>query len=1386
MRFASPTWLSAFAVFACTCAQSCTNHLSKGTTLDASSSPTLCSPNGLWKLEITQDGWLQVVNIMDGKWRWRPVYANGSSTSKYMLNVQNGNVQNTLWKVEGCQSSTPTTPYNLTLTDQGTLIQSNQTLTFWSSSIITNIDTRDLTTDGGIVTLNGVFPTLSLNFSLDSLGSGRSSFSDDRKSVMIDVPPGSGTNLTLALFPTNPHPQTQDEACQQSRLNYYPFHYPANFSILQDPSFTSIRVEVINVLFNSTVTLEGRSCALPLSNQTVNLNGEVFFPVPTNIISCEFNITLYNATGDPKISRTFQYTNPVGMLGVLNVSGTSVAQIFGAIESIAVNALKTADTFQVSNRDGISLYAAVVDQRGNGTTGRLNGTETSFSVPLSVIQSVSGGGEKNTRVTVILSSIEQNVFGHTDNWTIVSGLVGLSLYINNTYVSVDDQNNCDRDERADAVCLYWAEESRGWKRDGCDTERGQGSITCLCSHLTNFTVGIPSQDRSSQQGLGNKLYLLAILGLVPIIIERHRMTKRQDIEIEKEIGRGRESVVYAALKGGTTRVAVKKSRREDKMRGEAQRLREVHHPDILMCLGVYREEKMICLVIRDKKLLDDDQIQNIMREIAAGLSYLHENTVVHGRLCPQKVYMTSSHHAKLSAYVSDTMDDIPAYMERYMAPEVKTSRKSTTEGDVFSFGVLFEEVKNRGRVQRENREMVQLWSDIIGVCMVEKVEERIDMKRLGVMLNPAQGHHIAAKFDTSIVHTSLNKATEGLGYVYIRETKPLDCVKKVDTKCMSGILSDRSNSSDYILSHTNDGNLVHQNSSTISWTSFVINLPDYSISIDEGLLNLTVRTFHSCSKLGLLHKFTLNDQNLSIPSGVGLNLSLKASASCDEANVLFSYATPTATFRVTPFIIYINGKSLVQLLFSLKYIVIHSSHSIASYIPTSSITFTLIWSEVDVFTLATVIYVSPMDALRGVISTTPTAQIFGTIESIVVNALKTQPTRSKCLTETVSLSMLLLSIRLNGTETSFSVPLSVIQSVSGGGEKNTRVTVILSSIEQNVFGHTDNWTIVSGLVGLSLYINNTYASVTDTNDRITNTIPLPVNITNGEGGTKKEEQTEMLCVYWAEESRGWKRDGCDTERGQGSITCLCSHLTNFTIGIPSQEITMESREWNKMYLFAVNVTDDESVILIIALSISKRKQKSYLGVELELKDNDIEIEKEIGRGRESDKSGSQEEQKRRQDERGSTETQKQLTEDRMREIAVGLSYLHENTVVHGRLCPQKVYMTSSHHAKLSAYGSTRSETKQNADNRRRHVSLHVSCLCDLILYSFSFGVIFQRLGEKRKGREDEPRDWNDIILSCTRERAEERTKMKEVGRKLSPQMNAPAMRPVGLDNVYVE
>jgi RIO-like serine/threonine protein kinase len=51
------------------------------------------------------------------------------------------------------------------------------------------------------------------------------------------------------------------------------------------------------------------------------------------------------------------------------------------------------------------------------------------------------------------------------------------------------------------------------------------------------------------------------------------MTKRQDIEIEKEIGRGRESVVYAALKGGTTRVAVKKSRREDKMRGEAQRLR---------------------------------------------------------------------------------------------------------------------------------------------------------------------------------------------------------------------------------------------------------------------------------------------------------------------------------------------------------------------------------------------------------------------------------------------------------------------------------------------------------------------------------------------------------------------------------------------------------------------------------------------------------------------------------------------------------------------------------------------------------------------------------------------------------------------------------------------
>ncbi|PRP73695.1 putative G-protein coupled receptor, partial [Planoprotostelium fungivorum] len=555
----------------------------------------LISLNRQWKMEFTAEGWPQIVDYLSpGLWRWRPNNTSRmvSSDSLYRLFVQDlGNVvwENStgspLWSTNrACGvSSTPNGThgeYTIRLSNEGQLVHTNVTggteQILWRSPIVTSlIYNPALTTDGGFV--YALYPsnrngnTVQLDGSAVNNIQGVPSIvsitpinaTDEqlRWNATIFIPPGVGSNLTLTL-----------QVCNSSIA--VPFFYPSPVITVVEVRPSIIHVEGRNAGFSSQLSLLDQPTKSYITR--MNVKGGTFsvdLLVPSDVPSGYYSLTL--AMHDqPPSSKFVNYTSPVDAVQAIQVNGSqSVSQIFTSIESIAENALKTSDSFEVTNREGVSVYAAVVDQRGDDTAGRLNGTETSFSIPLSVIQSVSGG-ENNTRVTVILSSIEQNVFGHSDNWTIVSGLVGLSLYLNGSYTNVTDTTEriaitiplpVNVTVTEEMRCVYWVEESRGWKRDGCDTERGQSSITCLCSHLTNFTVGIPSDatpltpDGMGEKGRGmNKMYLLAILGIIPIVImiifitllitRRKKkndvdfdLTEYHEIEIERQVGRGRET-----------------------------------------------------------------------------------------------------------------------------------------------------------------------------------------------------------------------------------------------------------------------------------------------------------------------------------------------------------------------------------------------------------------------------------------------------------------------------------------------------------------------------------------------------------------------------------------------------------------------------------------------------------------------------------------------------------------------------------------------------------------------------------------------------------------------------------------------------------------------------
>ncbi|PRP80970.1 tyrosine-protein kinase isoform SRK4-like [Planoprotostelium fungivorum] len=756
----------------------------------------LISISRQWKMEFTAEGWPQIVAFSSpGLWRWRPNNTSRmvSSDSLYRLFVQDlGNVvwENStgspLWSTNrACGvSSTPNGThgeYTIRLSNEGQLVHTNVTggteQILWRSPIVTSlIYNPALTTDGGFV--YALYPsnrngnTVQLDGSAVNNIQGVPSIvsitpinaTDEqlRWNATIFIPPGVGSNLTLTL-----------QVCNSSIA--VPFFYPSPVITVVEVRPSIIHVEGRNAGFSSQLSLLDQPTKSYITR--MNVKGGTFsvdLLVPSDVPSGYYSLTL--AMHDqPPSSKFVNYTSPVDAVQAIQVNGSrSVSQIFTSIESIAENALKTSDSFEVTNREGVSVYAAVVDQKGNETVGSINGTGINFSIPSTIIQDLLSGG--NTTATVILSRISSTqLFPQTQNVTTVGDIIGLTLYLNGSYTNVTNTSErititiplpVNVTVTEEMRCVYWAEESRGWKRDGCDTERGQSSITCLCSHLTNFTVGIIN----SEKGRGmNKMYLLAILGIIPIAIasiiialfvNRRRRTKNyssdfdlteyHEIEIERQVGRGRETVVYVGKKAGTTQVAVKKTaeaERSKELQREANMLKDMHHPNILMCLGMYREAEMTCMVmdymdggtladvLRSGRIEKEEEIRDIMAEIAAGLSYLHENGHVHGRVCPQKVYVTSSHHVKLSAYGHA---NIPPYMEKYLAPEVKRTGRSTIEGDIFSFGIVFSDVMN----ERKNHLRCGQKSSNHEISTLGSPKERMKMTAVGQRLKPVNQNEI--------------------------------------------------------------------------------------------------------------------------------------------------------------------------------------------------------------------------------------------------------------------------------------------------------------------------------------------------------------------------------------------------------------------------------------------------------------------------------------------------------------------------------------------------------------------------------------------------------------------------------------------------------------------
>ena len=207
-----------------------------------------------------------------------------------------------------------------------------------------------------------------------------------------------------------------------------------------------------------------------------------------------------------------------------------------------------------------------------------------------------------------------------------------------------------------------------------------------------------------------------------------------DVVPERPIGEGAFSTVYKGQWQGTTPVAMKKLLDDDGARPsrlfqkEAHVLRNLRHPNVLLFLGLYRDDVdggtnwiiteyvskgSLLELLRSSEgvLMPMDSVLEGALDVCSGCHYLAQNRILHRDLASRNVLVSTVHSpagsvayrckvadfglSRVSDYYIATATKFPV---KWTADEALRHGKFTTKSDVWSFGVLLWEMMELGRV----------------------------------------------------------------------------------------------------------------------------------------------------------------------------------------------------------------------------------------------------------------------------------------------------------------------------------------------------------------------------------------------------------------------------------------------------------------------------------------------------------------------------------------------------------------------------------------------------------------------------------------------------------------------------------------------------------------
>lgn len=220
-------------------------------------------------------------------------------------------------------------------------------------------------------------------------------------------------------------------------------------------------------------------------------------------------------------------------------------------------------------------------------------------------------------------------------------------------------------------------------------------------------------QNSTQQMFGNESKLASLL-IGNEGLENPRLGR---YEIEREIGRGAMSIVYAGRDPSINRIVAIKvqsfvgDNREmllkmrERFMTEAKTAGQLNHPDIITIFDIGEETDLIYIAMEylsgqsleeiiSTSTLEDGEIFDICYRLTKALAYAHEHKVIHRDIKPSNIiYDKESNQLHLTDFGIARMQD--AHLTQtgqvvgtpsYMSPEQITGKRVDHRSDLFSLG----------------------------------------------------------------------------------------------------------------------------------------------------------------------------------------------------------------------------------------------------------------------------------------------------------------------------------------------------------------------------------------------------------------------------------------------------------------------------------------------------------------------------------------------------------------------------------------------------------------------------------------------------------------------------------------------------------------------------